>query len=737
MADVTYKGQSGNHAYSTTVAIPKYASLAVGQLMLAYVGTLKSVNISAPSGWTYFQQSTYNGQYKVYMFWKIADADDVAASTFTFTSVNNEGNLLQGVIYVFENHDPSSPVQAGAGDDNYGSTMSCFSTTPPVANCMMLMLGCIYPPAISRTSDWYITNDNPSWNVGRTYAYTNFTFALARALRPEITPTGTCYGSWNNEGYWALMTCYVKPIQAIPLTLTESVTLTETYSQVSTLSRMCCEAVTLVSTARHSATITLEDIISLIPSVVKSFSLITTNEGLTLVESGIAKEEECLKTESLGFEDSITKNGERELTDDCTLSVSVYKETKSVMEEVLSLAEDAVTFTISPLIEDVISLITIFDRSTDIKRPLPRDEITLEENFISGLVITRVLSQTITLVVTSVPLWVKLLEEAITLVESTLPGTFSISKMNIEEVDIAESFHLAFDIAFYENISQSIKLLDEITRFEIETTFLDTLVTVDTFERTTDIIRTLPRDVVTLVGKVSFDLSLIFSDTFSILESSARVISRMMDLHTYTITDPVVRMFNRSRTLEDNCNVSEDTLSVMPTKTASEIILITDSVYPFYAMGRIFSESFSLVTETVTFNLSILKEDVIVVSSNLIASTSKAFTETITAIDVLWRDATQLLLDIINLNVTVTQLMDIKLRLTETVLVIANVPIFSGLALHEIVNVTDSVVEDYVKHRFLIEAVTVTDSITSKIWMGGWRTVKFVREQFTAIFLDE
>jgi hypothetical protein len=154
-------------------------------------------------------------------------------------------------------------------------------------------------------------------------------------------------------------------------------------------------------------------------------------------------------------------------------------------------------------------------------------------------------------------------------------------------------------------------------------------------------------------------------------------------------------------------------------------------------MGRIFSESFSLVTETVTFNLSILKEDVIVVSSNLIASTSKAFTETITAIDVLWRDATQLLLDIINLNVTVTQLMDIKLRLTETVLVIANVPIFSGLALHEIVNVTDSVVEDYVKHRFLIEAVTVTDSITSKIWMGGWRTVKFVREQFTAIFLDE
>lgn len=128
---------------ATTAPIPKPSGLAVGDLMVAVISTVRSAITSAPTGWTVVNSNnlTYNF---CTVYKKIADASDVSASTFSWS-----GSLaIGGIIYRIPEGDfnniqmsltaPLTPktkdnavilVGTSSDDDSDLCTFSGYSTT--------------------------------------------------------------------------------------------------------------------------------------------------------------------------------------------------------------------------------------------------------------------------------------------------------------------------------------------------------------------------------------------------------------------------------------------------------------------------------------------------------------------------------------------------------------------------------------------------------------------------------
>jgi len=185
-------------ANSTSCVITKPAGLTVGDLMIAqtvFHSLAESPSIpSPPDGWTLIRQdreSSGDGYIRGALFWKIADADDVAADTFTFS--NDLACSNRGAITAWTGHDTTTPINASNGLSNAASTtVTSTGVTPTVANCVILMICGV---ADNNTqSNYAITTDNPaSW----TEAYDLLTtlgddcaLAMGYALRPETSATG-------------------------------------------------------------------------------------------------------------------------------------------------------------------------------------------------------------------------------------------------------------------------------------------------------------------------------------------------------------------------------------------------------------------------------------------------------------------------------------------------------------------------------------------------------------------
>src|SRR4030042_2346858 len=113
-----YYGQSPGEN-STYCIIVKQVGLTVGDLMVAQiVGTDSQAGgnlgaFTAPENWASIRQDTYlyGGNTPILasaLFWKIADAADVAATNFTFTATNATSN--RGTITAIYGHDPTTPI---------------------------------------------------------------------------------------------------------------------------------------------------------------------------------------------------------------------------------------------------------------------------------------------------------------------------------------------------------------------------------------------------------------------------------------------------------------------------------------------------------------------------------------------------------------------------------------------------------------------------------------------------
>jgi len=194
-------------AQTTTCVIVKPVGLEVGDLMIAQVANRTTSAIdSFPDGFSYIR-----GDYSVgtavlsRLYYKIADAADVAAADFTWTFSLSEYNL--GAIAAFSGVDATSPINAnnGAGGAAQGATITSPEITPTVADCMICLI-CSGGGAASTYSDYAIVTDNPtSWSEAYDVMWNGpapITIALGYAIRPETSATGDGTATASTSQYW-------------------------------------------------------------------------------------------------------------------------------------------------------------------------------------------------------------------------------------------------------------------------------------------------------------------------------------------------------------------------------------------------------------------------------------------------------------------------------------------------------------------------------------------------------
>lgn len=191
-------------ASSMTCIIVKPANLAIGDFMLAHVVTRRDQTVAPPGGWTEIRQDVGGAdQTTAALFYKIADAADVAASDFTFTISVTGPKSNRGAITAWTGVNIGTPVSDDSGqyNDPPSTTVTAPTITPTVANCMMLLLCGVEDN--NTQSNYAIANDNPgSWNEAYDLLTTeggNCALALGYAIRPETTATGNGTATTSNS----------------------------------------------------------------------------------------------------------------------------------------------------------------------------------------------------------------------------------------------------------------------------------------------------------------------------------------------------------------------------------------------------------------------------------------------------------------------------------------------------------------------------------------------------------
>jgi hypothetical protein len=131
----------------------KPAGLAVGDIMVAFVTAYGGWGYGTkPAGWSTVNQQA-NSSEAMGSYWKQADAEDVAAESFTWSGPGIQG----GILYAIEG---ASGIEGyGSGPCNYG-TASLAGFTPAASGDVLLVTE--YSSASIATAA--TVNNNPSWS---------------------------------------------------------------------------------------------------------------------------------------------------------------------------------------------------------------------------------------------------------------------------------------------------------------------------------------------------------------------------------------------------------------------------------------------------------------------------------------------------------------------------------------------------------------------------------------------
>lgn len=154
-----------------SVVITKPTGLAVGDLMIAIVGTEAGADapINTASGWDFFAQQSFSSvDPYLSVQWKIATAGDVAASNFTFTSSNATARLGGAIMRVTGHHATPEDVSNSTFTDGANSATINFTgrTFNPTYNNTLLILftgGRLGGGNAGSMSGYTISGTNPTW----------------------------------------------------------------------------------------------------------------------------------------------------------------------------------------------------------------------------------------------------------------------------------------------------------------------------------------------------------------------------------------------------------------------------------------------------------------------------------------------------------------------------------------------------------------------------------------------
>lgn len=183
-------GSTTNFPTSGSAAPAKPANLAVGDILMACViaqdaGT--TVGFTTPTGWTKISEDI-NGHGGMAIFGKIADAADVAASTFTFvTSAARAGAGLSRIT----TDNPSSIFEKVS----HANALTTPGFTPDTAGGLFLIFVASEGGGLRTAGTYAIANNNPaSWSeaydAGVSDGAGTRNAAMASAYRGVMTATG-------------------------------------------------------------------------------------------------------------------------------------------------------------------------------------------------------------------------------------------------------------------------------------------------------------------------------------------------------------------------------------------------------------------------------------------------------------------------------------------------------------------------------------------------------------------
>lgn len=198
MPSPTFQSSQQNTTLGTgSITITKPTSLAVGDLMIAHLGEFATfAGFNVPSGWASIYQAGNGSNFNVLtsLMYKIADAGDVAASNFTFTSVDGAAKVA-GAICRITGFSSGDPIGGFNGIDDYSSGSVSFPAgfTPDGPDTLFLFTATCWRRAPA-FSNYAMVTDNPTW--AQSYQFTINTggfdggMALAYAQRASAAATG-------------------------------------------------------------------------------------------------------------------------------------------------------------------------------------------------------------------------------------------------------------------------------------------------------------------------------------------------------------------------------------------------------------------------------------------------------------------------------------------------------------------------------------------------------------------
>lgn len=198
---VAYESVSTNTSINKdAVSVLKPSGLAVGDLMLAHVACSRSdagsMAAHTSTGFTEVATDESNSgtaTNRATALYKIATADDVSASSFTFTS---SGGPNSSAVALYRFSGASSVT--GAADDNPSTTATPTFTntiTPTFADSILVFMASCANAGGATFSGYAVTTDNPTWteryDVQETGVASDGDTSIAGATGPRSQTTAT------------------------------------------------------------------------------------------------------------------------------------------------------------------------------------------------------------------------------------------------------------------------------------------------------------------------------------------------------------------------------------------------------------------------------------------------------------------------------------------------------------------------------------------------------------------
>lgn len=199
-AAVAFQSANNTSGSGASIAITKPTGLAAGDLMVAYIVAMTDAGdggSNPPAGWS-TKTSRTNTFGHDYIFWKIADSGDAAATNFTFTQTGSSAKSILGVLSRITGTDQTAPLDQTNSNSNVGgSTLSPGAITPSSANTVVMLFAGGWNGGGARTYSGYaFTNNNPTWTedvdaAGPAFAGASPSFAQAHGSYSPATTIGS------------------------------------------------------------------------------------------------------------------------------------------------------------------------------------------------------------------------------------------------------------------------------------------------------------------------------------------------------------------------------------------------------------------------------------------------------------------------------------------------------------------------------------------------------------------